>query len=638
MSGYRWGAGMISGLLLVACGGAHDATDTSGGDDAPNAASDEASTAGDSDASAPFAAPDASSPTDTDSSETDADSTPDAPVDAGASADEATAGSDEAAAPTDEAPSSSTPAPGGVGHCKRDADCDDGFDCTDDRCSEVLTENLESTGDRRCVHLADSSSCGVGAFCLPNLGCVESRACATDDECRDDDACTVQERCDAASRTCLFELLDGDRDGHPAPVCGGYDCDDSSADIGPDGREWCNGIDDDCDGEIDEQGELQDDAFNCGACGVVCPEGSGCDAGRCVECGGADVAGCPPAPTVPPPASSEPPSSTPPVTPPSELPTLCPPGCTAGSPCLARLPVTYRDFSSEHVDFGPLDDGCTRSVEDTGEVVAAESLSVGLVRAALPTAGVPELAESPALQQCLPDATVGSYEAFSAFDEWFTDGAGRARYQRELLLFRTDDGGFANRLNDDGEQWFGYENETYGEPRDFVCSWCLDGSCNDPCQGDETFYDGSPVFFPLDDVGTEAPLPARIAADYGYLAEPWEEDVLERSVRHNHFFTSVVTLEHVHAAGDDIRIDLLASDDLWVFVNGTLAADLGGRHVPEAASIALNDTSAATYGLSPGVSYDVLVFAANRSCDNSTFFLKVTGIDDLGEPVAACEP
>ncbi len=524
MSGYWWGAG-ISGLLLVACGGAHDATDTSGGDDEPAVATDDGATAGRSDDA--WRA-------DSGTSEVDAASRPDAPVDASTNTDEFTSSTDDATETTDEVPASSTPAPAGVGYCERDAGCDDGFDCTDDRCSEVVS--------------------------------------------------------------------------------------------------------DDCDGEIDEQGELQDDAFNCGACGVVCPEGSGCDAGRCVECGGADVAGCPPAPTVPPPATSEPPSSTPPVTPPSELPALCPPGCAAGSPCLARLRVTYRDFSSEHVDFGSPADGCTRTVEDTGEVVAAESLSVGLVRAALPTAGVPELAESPALQQCLPEATVGSYEAFSAFDEWFTDGAGRARYQRELLLFRTDDGGFANRLNDEGEQWFGYENETYGEPRDFVCSWCLDGSCNDPCQGDETFYDGSPVFFPLDDVGTEAPLPARIAADYGYLAEPWEEDVIERSVRHNHFFTSVVALEHVHAAGDDIRIDLLASDDLWVFVNGTLAADLGGRHAPEAASIELNDTSAAAYGLSPGVSYDVLVFAANRSGDSSTFFLKVTGIDDFGEPVAACEP
>ncbi len=41
------------------------------------------------------------------------------------------------------------------------------------------------------------------------------------------------------------------------------------------------GLDDDCDGQVDELWAFADDPRNCGACGRVCPEGVDCDSGRC---------------------------------------------------------------------------------------------------------------------------------------------------------------------------------------------------------------------------------------------------------------------------------------------------------------------------------------------------------------------
>ncbi len=60
-------------------------------------------------------------------------------------------------------------------------------------------------------------------------------------------------------------------------------------DTGSCSAELCNGADDDCDGAIDEDFDLESDPLGCGACGNVCPTGPGgaavCRAGVCgLEC------------------------------------------------------------------------------------------------------------------------------------------------------------------------------------------------------------------------------------------------------------------------------------------------------------------------------------------------------------------
>ena len=58
--------------------------------------------------------------------------------------------------------------------------------------------------------------------------------------------------------------IDVDGDGHESKQCGGDDCDDSDPAVHPGAAEICNGIDDNCDGQIDEAPN------NCTMVGEVC--------------------------------------------------------------------------------------------------------------------------------------------------------------------------------------------------------------------------------------------------------------------------------------------------------------------------------------------------------------------------------
>lgn len=130
--------------------------------------------------------------------------------------------------------------------CLDDAQCDDDIDCTLDAC------DLEF---ERCRHVPDSEPCQDDTYCDGEevceigVGCVEGDPVA----CSDDDSCTI-DRCVEQSRSCEHFVRDSDGDGDGVWNCGdGGDCDDQNPRVNSLREEICgNGIDDNCNQEIDE--------------------------------------------------------------------------------------------------------------------------------------------------------------------------------------------------------------------------------------------------------------------------------------------------------------------------------------------------------------------------------------------------
>lgn len=108
----------------------------------------------------------------------------------------------------------------------------------------------------------------------------------------------------------------------------------------------------------------------------------------------------------------------------------------------------------------------------------------------------------------------------------------------------------------------------------------------------------STAFFPIDGQGTQA-------QDHVYT---------DGQVAHNYHFTFELNVKFIFRPGQ--VISFLGDDDLWVFIDKTLAVDVGGVHSQETGQVSLD-----TLGLTAGKEYNLSFFYAERRAPSSTFKL-----------------
>ncbi|HEV8550384.1 MAG TPA: fibro-slime domain-containing protein [Polyangiaceae bacterium] len=327
--------------------------------------------------------------------------------------------------------------------------------------------------------------------------------------------------------------------------------------------------------------------------------------------------------------------------------------------CIVRLPVVFRDFNASssaggHPDFEP-------GVNSDGAVQ-------GLVLPELDSDGKPVLSSTASAS-----VAAGFMHGATAFAEWYRDEPpSSGPIPGELVLWDDDQGGFVNRWGAKGERWLARSFPTYCGPAD-DCSDCLTpsaGTClpcsdiaNYYCLVNETSYDGNPLFFPIDTakgILNDERLEAKVPEQYGWAGWPWEPDVAGQlgvttpiptatapfpSNVHNFSFTTELKFWFRYDESKNQILTFMGDDDMWLFVNGHLAGDLGGWHVPLQASVtiaggmvtsvaSLTDTTHATktatvadFGLENGKIYQVAVFHAERQSEGSSFKLDISGLD-----------
>ena len=238
------------------------------------------------------------------------------------------------------------------------------------------------------------------------------------------------------------------------------------------------------------------------------------------------------------------------------------------------------------------------------QTFACSSATTGLLNNALASDGLPTLLSTTGSNQCGTQVT-----SATSFQSWYHDDPLNFLVNKvqtlTLALVRQTDG-----------------------------SYIFDSATDAP-------YKAMGGFFPVNNLGWQS------AASCAPCSNTNPPSWCSQCSGNNFSFTSELRYPFTFAGGE--VLNFTGDDDVWVFINGRLAVDLGGLHSKLGAGVTLDTTHATQLGLVSGGMYEIALFQAERHTSASNYKLTLNGFvhaisqcdstcgDGIVTPLEACD-